>query len=42
LIGYQSIRQSLNLLVEQVETIKDQRLISGLEVIRSWLNEKCR
>ncbi len=39
---YESIRESVYLLIEQAKTIKDQRLIAALEVVCGWLNEKCR
>jgi len=39
---YESIRESVYILIEQAKTIKDHRLDAGLRVICDWLNEKCR
>ena len=39
---YESIRESVYLLIEQSESMKDHRLTAALMVVCEWLNEKCR
>jgi len=39
---YESIRESIFLLIDQAKAIGDHRLDAGLKVICDWLNEKCR
>jgi len=39
---YESIRESVYLLIEQAGSMKDHRLTAALNVVCEWLNEKCR
>ena len=39
---YESIRESIFLLIDQAKAIGDHRLDAALEVVCGWLNEKCR
>ena len=38
---YESIRESVYVLIEQAASMKDHRLTAALNVVCEWLNEKC-